>query len=503
MTMVDKEHPIPYRFFLRRIGLDETPQIYHVLKGEMAFFGPRPKTISLLNPISQEIVDTRIPGFFSLMMAIMGPGHAPELLPEHREEIDRLEVLFNRYEIEHWSVFLMAKILFLTTLTIVKQALGIAPAPLIRLRNVAKDYNLITSKQKAVSQQSPSKITGILKRAIVEKILTPAIYSRDCFPVALRSFVKAGALVLDDHNMSVEEKLSTLEVRIADRIRGAPMETGFIPTKKDILEDLHNAGLTSRDIAQINDKIKVIELSKGVYHALCIGEKAPHQRSLASLSLTDKVGAQYIHKQKDPQKQKDTDKKKDSDKKLKRRIAIWLFLLMGILFFMILMRSVKTRSVTSRCIALLVCRLNAQFVTTVQALKGVLSVLRNIPLIIERGMPMVLKKACSKFGNNKVKPIGPFYIFDLEIIYLFLYLLFFCPFILVWGFMRWVTNEVITVTVTIIKAIIKLKERQIVLNVVGLLGGNNLSEVFRIMFLTIFTLDVEFTTTTYQYKMMV
>jgi lipopolysaccharide/colanic/teichoic acid biosynthesis glycosyltransferase len=45
-NFVSKDHRdsrvLPSRGWMRRIGFDELPQLYNVMRGEMAFFGPRP-----------------------------------------------------------------------------------------------------------------------------------------------------------------------------------------------------------------------------------------------------------------------------------------------------------------------------------------------------------------------------------------------------------------------------------------------------------------------------
>jgi putative colanic acid biosynthesis UDP-glucose lipid carrier transferase len=99
--------------FLRRTSLDELPQLFNVLKGEMSLVGPRPHAVA-----HNEQFATIIDDYLSrhrMKPGITGWAQVNGL----RGEIDslrkmQLRVQYDLYYIDHWSLFLDLKILFLT-----------------------------------------------------------------------------------------------------------------------------------------------------------------------------------------------------------------------------------------------------------------------------------------------------------------------------------------------------------------------------------------------------
>ncbi|MFZ5678087.1 MAG: sugar transferase [Pseudomonadota bacterium] len=99
--------------FLRRTSLDELPQLYNVLRGEMSLVGPRPHAIAMDDAFAQVIsnfADRHLvrPGLTGLaqVSGFRGPTEALEQI-EYRVHHDRLYI-------RKWSVLLDMKILVRT-----------------------------------------------------------------------------------------------------------------------------------------------------------------------------------------------------------------------------------------------------------------------------------------------------------------------------------------------------------------------------------------------------
>ena len=115
--------------------------------------------------------------------------------------------------------------------------------------------------------------------------------------------------------------------------------------------------------------------------------------------------------------------------------------------------------------------------------------------------------ALMEIRNNEwmellIEQTGALFTFYAQAAFLYLYILFGCPVVFKWNFKRWVFFATIVVSVNVVKVIIKLRARQIAVYVIGLMKGS-LSQIFKIMFLTVFTFDIETTTTSYQYRVTV
>jgi Undecaprenyl-phosphate glucose phosphotransferase len=99
--------------FLRRTSLDELPQLFNVLRGEMSLVGPRPHALAhnqhyfdrLDRYASRHCVKPGMTGWAQIN-GLRGPTEDPEKM--------RLRVIMDLYYIENWSLWLDLKILAAT-----------------------------------------------------------------------------------------------------------------------------------------------------------------------------------------------------------------------------------------------------------------------------------------------------------------------------------------------------------------------------------------------------
>jgi putative colanic acid biosynthesis UDP-glucose lipid carrier transferase len=105
--------------FLRKTSLDEIPQFFNVLVGEMSVIGPRPHPLKLNEKFSESIERFMSrhyvkPGITGLAQCLGYRGETKNLIDmENRVRMDR-------YYIENWSFKLDIKIIFLTIASLVK-----------------------------------------------------------------------------------------------------------------------------------------------------------------------------------------------------------------------------------------------------------------------------------------------------------------------------------------------------------------------------------------------
>jgi lipopolysaccharide/colanic/teichoic acid biosynthesis glycosyltransferase len=94
--------------FLRASRLDEIPQLFNVLKGEMSIIGPRPERPSLM----EETVKT-IPEFSYRTLVKAGVTGLAQTLGRYNTEF-KDKVRFDLYYVNNYSLLLDLKILFYT-----------------------------------------------------------------------------------------------------------------------------------------------------------------------------------------------------------------------------------------------------------------------------------------------------------------------------------------------------------------------------------------------------
>lgn len=105
--------------FLRRTSLDELPQLFNVIKGDLALVGPRPQPI-LLNEKFVDVVES-----YAARHRVKPGVTGWAQVNGWRGETDTAEKMSNRvehdlYYVENWSLAFDLKILVLTFLTVLK-----------------------------------------------------------------------------------------------------------------------------------------------------------------------------------------------------------------------------------------------------------------------------------------------------------------------------------------------------------------------------------------------
>lgn len=100
--------------FIRATSIDELPQLFNILKGEMSFIGPRPPLT--YHPWS---VDEYTPEQFH--MFDVRPGITGWAQINGRKDVEWHErIRLNNYYVQNYSLFLDIKILFITAFKVLK-----------------------------------------------------------------------------------------------------------------------------------------------------------------------------------------------------------------------------------------------------------------------------------------------------------------------------------------------------------------------------------------------
>jgi sugar transferase EpsL len=101
----DVERLTPFRRFLRSTSLDDLPQVFNVMRGEMSLVGPRPLLMQYLQRYTPEQMRRH-----DVLPGITGWAQINGRNALDWEEKFRLDVWY----VDHWSFWLDLKILFLT-----------------------------------------------------------------------------------------------------------------------------------------------------------------------------------------------------------------------------------------------------------------------------------------------------------------------------------------------------------------------------------------------------
>jgi sugar transferase EpsL len=103
--------------FLRSTSLDELPELFNILKGDMSLVGPRPLLIAYLNRYSTEQARRH-----DVMPGLTGWAQVNGRNALSWEDKFQLDLWY----VDHWSVWLDIKILFLTFWKVIQRE-GITP----------------------------------------------------------------------------------------------------------------------------------------------------------------------------------------------------------------------------------------------------------------------------------------------------------------------------------------------------------------------------------------
>ncbi len=108
----DEKRLTPFGEFLRESSLDELPQLWNVLKGDMSFVGPRPLLVQYLERYSPEQARRH-----NVKPGITGLTQVKGRNSLRWEEKFKLDIWY----VDNWSLWLDLKILFLTVFKVLKQ----------------------------------------------------------------------------------------------------------------------------------------------------------------------------------------------------------------------------------------------------------------------------------------------------------------------------------------------------------------------------------------------
>jgi exopolysaccharide biosynthesis polyprenyl glycosylphosphotransferase len=171
--------------FLRRASLDELPQLFNILRGEMSLIGPRPERPELVADFRRRVYRYderhRVKGGISGWAQVHGIGRGEDRFVD-AVLLDRAE--WDNFYIEHWSPWLELKILFRTF------------AAVWRFRQESSGPAAIDAPESATEEQPGTETMGDPTPALAEFWLS-AIPAGDLIPVPEQAVAGASAGLAD------------------------------------------------------------------------------------------------------------------------------------------------------------------------------------------------------------------------------------------------------------------------------------------------------------------
>ena len=106
--------------FLRKTSIDELPQFFNVLKGEMSVVGPRPHMLSYNKAYAEQVDNTQLLARHRIMPGITGLAQVRGFRGEIENNSDIIgRVKLDLFYIQNWSVLLDLKIIVMTLVKLV------------------------------------------------------------------------------------------------------------------------------------------------------------------------------------------------------------------------------------------------------------------------------------------------------------------------------------------------------------------------------------------------
>jgi lipopolysaccharide/colanic/teichoic acid biosynthesis glycosyltransferase len=117
LSSQDDPRITPFGKFLRKVRLDELPQFYNVLIGEMSIVGPRPERLYFINLITQ-----KAPHYRHLHKVRPGITSWGQVKYGYAENVDQMieRLKYDLLYIENMSLYVDLKILIYTVLIVLQ-----------------------------------------------------------------------------------------------------------------------------------------------------------------------------------------------------------------------------------------------------------------------------------------------------------------------------------------------------------------------------------------------